>query len=106
MTKIIAVLAAGLLATGSLFAGQKGDCNMQAANHGKMACEISMKNLDLTPAQKSKMGALMAEHQKEGCSKATESKYMKEAKGVLTKEQYAKFKAECNAACEKEGAKA
>lgn len=79
---------------------------MQAANHGKMACEISTASLDLTPAQKSKMSALMAEHEKEGCSKATEAKYMKEAKGILNKEQYAKFKAQCDAACAKEGAKA
>jgi Spy/CpxP family protein refolding chaperone len=41
------------------------------------------------------MDALMAEHHKEGCSKESEAKYMKEAKGILTPEQYAKFKAEC-----------
>jgi len=41
------------------------------------------------------MDAAMAEHMKAGCSEATEAKYMKEAEGILTKEQYAKFKAEC-----------
>ena len=41
------------------------------------------------------MDALMAEHQKEGCTEATEAKYMKEAKTILNKEQFAKFKAEC-----------
>jgi hypothetical protein len=41
------------------------------------------------------MDAVMAEHVKAGCSEATEAKYMKEAKGILTKEQYATFKAEC-----------
>jgi len=39
----------------------------------------------------------MAEHMKAGCSEATEAKYMKEAEGILTKEQFAKFKAECSA---------
>jgi hypothetical protein len=37
----------------------------------------------------------MAEHQKAGCSEASEAKYKQEAKGILTKEQFAKFKAEC-----------
>ena len=41
------------------------------------------------------MDALMTEHHKEGCSKESEAKYMKEAKTILTAEQYAKFKAEC-----------
>lgn len=54
-----------------------------------------MADLDLTADQKTKMDALMAEHHKEGCSKESEAKYMKEAKAVLTPEQYAKFKAEC-----------
>lgn len=102
MTKLIAVLAAGILATGSLYAGQKGDCDMHVANHGKMSCEMSTADLDLSPEQKTKMDALMAEHHKEGCSKATESEFMKEAKGVLNQEQYAKFKAECDAACKKQ----
>jgi hypothetical protein len=54
------------------------------------------QSLDLTPDQKSKTDAVIAEHQKARCSEATEAKYMKEAKAILTKEQYAKFKADCN----------
>ena len=38
----------------------------------------------------------MAEHHKAGCSPASESAYMKEAEGILNKEQFAKFKAECH----------
>ncbi len=41
------------------------------------------------------MDAVMAEHHKAGCSKESEAKYMKEAEGILTAEQFAKFKAEC-----------
>ena len=41
------------------------------------------------------MDAAMAEHMKAGCSEATEAKYMKDAKTILNKEQFAKFKAEC-----------
>jgi len=36
-----------------------------------------------------------ADHEKEGCSEASETKYMNSAKSILSKEQYAKFKAEC-----------
>ena len=42
------------------------------------------------------MDALMAEHHKEGCNKASEAKYMEGARSILTQEQFAKFKAECS----------
>ncbi len=96
MTKFIALIAAGLFAAGTMFAGEHGDCTKQAGNKGKMACEASLVSLDLTADQKTKMDAAMDEHHKAGCSEASEAKYMKEAKGILNKEQYAKFKAECN----------
>lgn len=95
MTKLIALVAAGLFAAGTMFAGEHGDCTKQAGNQGKMACEVSLANLNLTPEQKTKMDALMANHMKAGCSEATEAKYMEEAKGILTEEQYGNFKAEC-----------
>jgi Spy/CpxP family protein refolding chaperone len=94
MTKFIALVAAGLFAAGTMFAGEHGNCTKKVGNE-KAACEVSMASLDLTADQKVKMDALMAEHHKAGCSKESEAAYMKEAKGVLTKEQYAKFKAEC-----------
>jgi len=37
----------------------------------------------------------MTEHHKAGCNEATEAKFMKDAEGILTAEQFAKFKAEC-----------
>jgi Spy/CpxP family protein refolding chaperone len=95
MTKLIALVAAGLFAAGTVFAGDHGNCTKQVGNDGKMACTVSTADLNLTPEQKTKMDALMAEHHKEGCSKATENKYMHEAKSILTPEQYATFKTEC-----------
>jgi Spy/CpxP family protein refolding chaperone len=95
MTKMIALVAAGLFAAGTLFAGEHGDCTKQVGNKGKMACEVSLASLNLTPDQKTKMDAVMAEHAKAGCNEASEAKYMEEAKGILSKDQYAKFKAEC-----------
>ena len=83
MTKLIALLAAGLFAAGTMFAGEHGDCTKQVGNEGKAACGVSMASLDLTADQKTKMDAVRAEHEKAGCSEASEAKYMQEAKGIL-----------------------
>ena len=95
MTKLIALTAAGLFAAGTMFAGEHGDCAKKVGNDQKMACQASMATLNLTADQKTKMDAAMAEHHKAGCNEATEAKFMKEAEGILTADQYAKFKAEC-----------
>ena len=96
MTKLIALVAAGLFAAGTMFAGEHCDGTKQVANEGKkMACEASLADLNLTAEQKTKMDAAMTEHHKAGCNEASEAKYMKEAKGVLTADQYKKFEAEC-----------
>lgn len=85
-----------MFAAGSAMAGAHGHCVTQASNKGEMAmaCHVSMANLNLTPDQKKKMETVTAEHEKAGCNSASEAKYMQEAKGILTKEQYAKFEAE------------
>src|SRR5437763_3495369 len=95
MTKIIALVAAGMLATGAAFAGEHGDCTKQVGNRSKPACSVNLASLNLTAEQKTKMDAAMEEHKKAGCSEASEAAYMKEAKTVLNKDQFAKFKAEC-----------
>jgi hypothetical protein len=95
MTKLIALVATGLFVTGTMFAGEHGDCTKQVGNEAKAACQVSLASLNLTAEQKTKMDAAMAEHEKAGCSEASEAKYMQEAKGILNQEQYAKFKAEC-----------
>ena len=98
MTKFIALVVAGMFAAGTMFAGDHGDCTKQVGNKGKAACQVSLASLNLTPDQQTKMDAAMEEHNKAGCSKESEAKYMKEAKTILTKEQFAKFKAECKGA--------
>ena len=95
MTKLIVVLTAGLFAAATMFAGEHGDCTKQVGNQAKMACTVSLASLNLTPDQKTKMDAAMADHQKAGCSEASEAKYMESAKSILTPEQYAKFEAQC-----------
>ena len=95
MTKLIAVVTAGLFAAATMFAGEHGDCTKQVGNQAKMACTVSLASLNLTPDQKTKMDAAMADHEKAGCSEASEAKYMEQAKSILTPEQYAKFEAQC-----------
>jgi Spy/CpxP family protein refolding chaperone len=95
MTKLIAVITAGLFAATTMFAGEHGTCTKQVGNQAKAACEVSFASLNLTPDQKAKMDAAMAEHHKAGCNEASEAKYMEAAKSILTKEQYAKFEAQC-----------
>jgi Spy/CpxP family protein refolding chaperone len=95
MTKLIAVVTAGLFAAATMFAGEHGNCTKQVGNEGKAACQASLASLNLTTEQKTKMDAAMADHQKAGCSEASEAKYMEQAKSILTPEQYAKFKAQC-----------
>ena len=95
MTKLIAVVTAGLFAAATMFAGEHGDCTKQVGNQAKMACTGSLASLNLTPDQKTKMDAAMADHQKTGCSEASEAKYMEQAKSILTPEQYAKFESQC-----------
>jgi len=96
MTKLIALVAAGAFAAGTMFAGEHGDCAKKAGNEGKMACMASFASLNLTADQKTKMETAMTEHHKTGCTDASEAKFMKDVEGILTPDQFAKFKAECN----------
>lgn len=95
MIKLIALVATGLFATGTMFAGEHGDCTKKVGHEAKAACQVVLASLNLTVEQKTKMDAIMAEHEKAGCTEASEGKYMQEAKGILTKEQFAKFEAQC-----------
>ena len=95
MTKLIALAVAGIFAAGTMFAGEHGNCAKKVGNEAKAACAVSFASLNLTPDQKTKLEAAMSEHHKAGCTEASEAKYMKEAEGILNKEQFAKFKAEC-----------
>jgi Spy/CpxP family protein refolding chaperone len=104
MTKLIALVAAGAFAAGTMFAGEHGDCAKKAGNEGKMACTASLASLNLTADQKTKMETAMTEHHKAGCTESSEAKFMKDAEGILTPDQFAKFKAECSKQKEKAGA--
>lgn len=91
ISKALAIVAVGAFAVSSAFAGDKAHCAMQTSADGKMAC-ASYANLNLTAEQKTKMDTLSAECHKGGANEATMAKMDKEAKSILTKDQYAQWK--------------
>ena len=95
MTKLIAVITAGLFAAATMFAGEHGDCSKKVGHEAKAACQVILASLNLTADQKTKMDAALEEHHKAGCTEASEAKFMEAAKSTLTSEQFAKFQAQC-----------
>jgi len=93
---VLAFLAIATLATSPLFAGDKACCATAANHTSKEACEATFAKLDLTAEQKSKMETLAAACAKGGCNKESMAKMEKSAKGILNKEQFAAWKAECS----------
>ncbi len=110
MNKItgFAVLAAGLFLTSSsafsqepaggkdkATAGNKAACCAQgvANKDGKMCADLT--SLALNDDQKSKIETWQADCMKGGCTKDSRHKFMQQAKGILSAEQFAKLKAQC-----------
>ena len=93
---LLAVVAAGAIALGGFIITQaQGGSGVGCAHGHAFGLREFTDKLDLTADQQTKMDALMAEHHKAGCSEASEAAYMKQAEAILTKDQFAKFKAEC-----------
>ena len=94
-----AIIAAAVLTVSGAFAGDmaggKVCCTKGVANaDGKPMCtELAL--LKLNDDQKSKIEAWQAECMKGGCTRESRHKFMQQAKGILTAEQFAKLKAQC-----------
>ncbi len=94
--KGLALIAAVAVAVTSAYAGGKGCCVKQAKNDGKPMCSQTYAKLNLSAEQKVKMDVIQTECQKAGCTKESMDKFMKSAEGILSKEQLATLKAECD----------
>jgi hypothetical protein len=93
----LALLAAGVLAASSSFAGGKSCCGAkgtQASN--KNASCMNLASLNLTADQNSKLVAWQNECMKAGCTKESRAAFMKKAKTILSEDQYAQLKSECD----------
>ena len=95
MIKILgtAVVAAAMLVASPAFAVGKACCAKNAANDKAMCADFA--SLNVTADQKSKLEAWQADCMKAGCTKESRSKFLKQARGILSKDQYAALKAEC-----------
>lgn len=98
MVKIIGavVVAGAMLITSAAFAGNKADdsaCCAKTASNKAMCTNLA--SLNLTADQKSKIEAWQSECLKAGCTKESKQAFLKKAQGILSKEQYAGLKAQC-----------
>jgi hypothetical protein len=91
---ITALVAAAMFIASSAFAGDKACCAKSASNPSSTAC-LNLATLNLTPDQKTKIEAWQAECMKAGCTKESQRTFLKQAKGILSPEQYAELKAQC-----------
>jgi len=89
-----ALVAAAMFISSSAFAGDKACCAKGVSNTEKTAC-LDLATLNLTPDQKAKIEAWQAECVKAGCTKESRRAFLKQAKGILSAEQFAQLKAQC-----------
>jgi hypothetical protein len=95
MVKFIsaAVLAVALMASPVFAGGNKACCAKTAANDKAMCLDFA--SLNVTADQKSKLETWQAECTKAGCTKESRANFMKQAKGILSADQFAKLKSQC-----------
>ena len=90
----IALVAAATLIASSAFAGDKTCCAKGASHSDKTAC-ADLAALNLTPDQKAKIEAWQVECMKAGCTEESRQTFLKQAKGILSAEQFAQLEATC-----------
>jgi hypothetical protein len=103
MVKIIGTAAVALaIMAAPVFAKDKsGDMACCAKNASNQQSCANLASLNLNADQKSKIEAWQSECMKAGCTKESRHAFLKKAEGVLSKDQYAKLKAECNKSAKK-----
>ena len=89
-----ALVAAAMFISSSAFAGDKACCSKGVSNTEKTAC-LDLATLNLTPDQKAKIEAWQADCVKAGCTKESRRTFLKQAKRILSAEQFAQLKAQC-----------
>jgi hypothetical protein len=92
-TTITALVAVAILMALNAFAGDKACCVRGAAN-ASSAC-VNVTTLNLTADQKAKIETWQAKCIKAGCTKASRQTFLSHAKGILSAEQFAQLKAQC-----------
>ncbi len=92
-TTFSAIVATAILIASPVFAGGKACCAKSASNQ-KVAC-ADFASLNVTADQKSKLTAWQSECMKAGCTKESRAKFLKQARAILSADQYAKLQEQC-----------
>jgi hypothetical protein len=105
MIKITTTLlvAAAMTIASSAFAGEKACCAKGVSHTDKADC-ASFANIGLTAGQKSRLEVWQADCMKAGCTREGRAKFLQQAKGILTADQFAKVKELCGKGAKKAGA--
>jgi hypothetical protein len=93
--KGLAFIAVAVMTATLAYAGDKACCASHAKNDSKMCMSDTYAKLNLSAEQKTKLDALHAEYDKAGGTKESMDTFMKSAKGILNKEQFATLKTQC-----------
>ena len=88
------LVAVAMLTASNAFAGDHACCAKGASKAGAIAC-VNLTTLNLTPDQKAKIEAWQTECVKAGCTKESRKTFLKQARGILSAEQFAELKAQC-----------
>ena len=89
-----ALVAVAILMASSAFAGDHACCAKGASKADATAC-VNLATLNLTADQKARIEVLQAECVKAGCTNQSRKTFLKQAKGILSDEQFAQLKAQC-----------
>ena len=93
----LALVAAGVLVASSSFAGGKSCCGAKGTqvSNDSASC-MNLASLNLNADQNSKLVAWQNECMKAGCTNDSRAAFMKKAKTILSADQYAQLKSECD----------
>src|SRR5256886_17296852 len=93
----LALVAAGVLAASSSFAGGKSCCGGKGTqvSNDSASC-MNLASLNLNADQNSKFVAWQNECMKDGCTKESRAAFMKKSKTNLSVDQYGQLRSECD----------
>lgn len=89
------LIATAMLTASNAFAGDHACCARGASKSAAMAC-MNLATLNLAPNQKTQIEAWQAECMQAGCTKESRATFLNHAKRILSADQFAQLKAQCD----------
>lgn len=94
-TTTAVLFAIVMLTAFGAFAGDHACCAKAPSKAAAMGC-INLATLNLTADQKAQIEAWQAQCMKTGCTNEGRTTFLNRAKGILSAEQFAQLKAQCD----------